>query len=91
MSTGVGISHEFSVTALLDSTHTHTHTLTTIQSEQGLYKPWRIGRVFQENVHWLGLKGSGMPYLHGEVIQVLAWQVLLERKEVEPVISPKTM
>ena len=32
-----------------------------------------------------------MPYLHGEVIQVLAWQVLLERKEVEPVISPKTM
>lgn len=42
---GGGVSLRILLLQLYQTAHTHTHT---IQGEQGLYKPWRVGKSFQE-------------------------------------------
>lgn len=48
------------------------------------------GVFLRAKVHWLQLKAPGVPHSQGETFQVLTGQVLIGRKEVEPVNSPRT-
>jgi hypothetical protein len=51
-----------------------------IREEQGVYKPWRVGRVlFRVKFHRLKLKDLRILLSHREAFQ-----------EVEPVILPRT-
>lgn len=62
-----------------------------IQGEQRLYKLRRVGGVLlRVKVHWLRLEALGMLCLYTETFQVLAGQVLIGRKGVEPVNLPRT-
>ena len=45
---------------------------------------------YSHNGYWLRFKVLGEPHLHGEAFQMLAGQVLSQRKEVKLVISPMT-
>lgn len=52
-----------------------------IWGEQGIYKPWKVGRAsLRVKFHWCRLKVLGTPHVHGEALQ-----------EAERVISSRSL